>query len=233
MSSAIGDSFASYFDAETVLKNWMAMRPGLLESFLNLEQRPYPWTAGPGESEEQLFNTHSWGVYFYCELKEWLPKPRADIDVVRGHSSLYDDALESVIHASSMSSVHRTILKGLQPGPLPGKGGMHGVYCYRRCGLSAAVKSSGYAVYSWIGGSFLASPRYEVAAEIYRAGHTDVGKISAGDGQLCLKPGMYFVKGVWVHLLTKRDVARGPPTWVSWDDWIPEHELPVESTSAA
>ena len=70
MSSAIGDSFASYFDAETVLKNWMALRPGLLESLRSLVARPYPWTAGPGESEEQLSNSHSWDVYFYCELKE-------------------------------------------------------------------------------------------------------------------------------------------------------------------
>ena len=233
MSTAIGSSFASYSEAETVLRNWMARRPRLLESFRNLEQLPYPWTAGPGETEDLLTNTHSWGIYYYCELKEWLPKPRSDIDVVRGHSSQYNEALENVIHASSMYSVHRTILKGLQPGPLPGKGGMHGVYCYRRCGMSAALKSSGYAVYSWIGGSFLASPRYEVAAEIYRAGETAVGKIAAGDGQLCLKPGMYFVRGVWFHLLTKKDVARGPPTWVSWDDWIPEHELPVSSTSAA
>ena len=122
MSSAIGDSFASYFDAETVLKNWMALRPGLLESLRSLVARPYPWTAGPGESEEQLSKTHSWGVYFYCELKEWLPKPRADIDVATGRSSLYHDALESVIHASSMYSVHRT-RKGWSQGHYPGRVG--------------------------------------------------------------------------------------------------------------
>ena len=129
-------------------------------------------------------------------------------------------------------SVHRTTLKGLEPGPLRGKGGMHGVYTFRPCGLSAAISSSGYAVYSWIGGSFLASPRYDIAAETYRAGETGVGKISAGEGQLCLKPGMYYVRGVFFHVLTRRDVARGPPTWCSWDDWLPEHELPLEASSA-
>ena len=228
MSSAIRDNAASYHAAEPVLKHWMTLRPGLLDSFRSLEARPYPWTAGPGESEEQLSKTHSWGIYFYCELKEWLPKPRADIDVLTGRSSRYHDALESVIHASSMYSVHRTTLTGLEPGPLPGKGGMHGVYCFRPCGLSPAISSSGYAVYSWIGASFLASPRYDIAAETYRAGEPDIGKISAGDGQLCLKPGMYYLRGVFFHVLSRRDVARGPPTWVNWDDWLPEHELPLK-----
>ena len=228
MSSAIRDDVASYSAAEPALRHWMALRPGLRDSFRSLEARPYPWTAGPGESEEQLSKTHSWGVYFYCELKEWLPKPRADIDVVTGRSSRYHDALESVIHASSMYSVHRTTLKGLEPGPLRGRGGLLGVYGFRPCGLSAAISSSGYSVYSWIGGSFLASPRYDIAAEIYRAGEPDVGKIACGEGQLCLKPGMFYLRGVFFHVLTRKDVARGPPTWSSWDDWFPEHELPLE-----
>ena len=70
--------------------------------------------------------------------------------------------------------------------------------------------------------------RYDIAAETYRAGEPDIGKIAAGEGQLCLKPGMYYVRGVFFHVLTRRDVARGPPTWCSWDDWFPEHELPLE-----
>ena len=155
----------------------MALRPGLLDSFRNLEARPYPWMAGAGETEEQLSQTHSWGVYFYCELKEWLPKPRADIDVETGRSSKYPAALEDLIHASSMYSVHRTILKGLLPGPNAGKGGLHGVYCFRPRGLKEAISSSGYAVYSWIGGSFVASPRYVLAAETYRAGEAGVGRL--------------------------------------------------------
>ena len=206
----------------------MASRPGLLGAFRSLEARAYPWTAGPGENEGKLVDTHSWGIYFYCELKEWLPKPRADIDVVTGRSSQYHEALERVIHASSMYSVHRTTLKGIEPGPLPGKGGMHGVYCFRPHGLSAAISSSGYAVYSWIGDTFLASPRYDIVAETYRAGEPEIGKIAVGEGQLCLKPGMYFVRGVFFHVLSRRDVARGPPTWCSWDDWFPDYELPPE-----
>ena len=101
----------------------MALRPALLDSFRSLEARPYPWAAGMGQSVELLSKAHCWGVYFYCELKEWLPTPRADIDVVTGRSSQYHDALESVIHASSMYSVHRTTLKGLELGPLPGRVG--------------------------------------------------------------------------------------------------------------
>ena len=55
-----------------------------------------------------------------------------------------------------------------------------------------------------------------------------IGKISVGDKQLCLKPGMYYLRGVFFHVLSRRDVARGPPLWVSWDDWFLDHELPLE-----
>ena len=226
MTHATGEPTRAYLDAELVLRRWLAMRPGLTDAFRSCEVRSYPWRAGPGECEVTLIRMHSWGVYLYCELNEWSPRPRCDIDVGTLRSSLFHDTLEPVIHASSMYSVHRTIMGGLKPGPLLGKGGMLGVYCYRPCGLSNAVSSSGYAVYSWIGGSFLASPRYDIVAETYRAGEPGVGKISVGDGQLCMKNGMYFVRGVFFHVLSRRDVARGPPTWVNWDDWIPEHELP-------
>ena len=78
MSSAIGVNVASYSVAEFVLRHWMALRPGLLESLGTLEARPYPWMSGEKETQEQLSKTHSWGVYFYCELKEWLPKPSTE-----------------------------------------------------------------------------------------------------------------------------------------------------------
>ena len=56
-------------------------------------------------------------------------------------------------------------------------------------------------------------------------GWPDIGKVSMGEGQYALQPGMYFLEGVWVHVLTQRDAFRGPPTWVLWDDWLPEYEL--------
>ena len=219
---------SSYADAQVLLRNWLGLRPGLLESLEKIEECPYSWSSGQGDNDELLSTLHAWGVYFYCPLKEWVPKPRADIDVVGLRSSKYHRELARVIHASSMYSVHRTTLQGLEPGPLPGKGGLIGVYVFQPSGHSRAVSSSGYAVYSPIGGSCLASPRYELAAELYRAGEEGVGKISAKEGQLCMKPGMYYLRGVWFHVLTRNDVSRGPPTWCSWDDWIPEHELPVE-----
>ena len=228
MVHALGDSPALYAPAEPILMHWLRLRPGLAESFRSVQRRSYPWRAGPGENEGKLMDMHSWGVYLYAELKEWMPKPPDDIDVVTGRSSKYGSDLESVIHASSMYSVHRATLKGLQPGPLAGKGDMKGVYCFRPNGLSTAVSSSGYAVYSWIGGSFLASPRYDIVAETYRAGEPDIGKIAVGDKQLCLKPGMYYLRGIFFHVLSRRDVARGPPIWCSWDDWSPDHELPLE-----
>ena len=77
-SAAIADNVASYSVAEPLLRHWMSLRPALLDSFRSLEARPYPWAAGTGESEELLYKAHSWGVYVYCELKEWLPKPSTE-----------------------------------------------------------------------------------------------------------------------------------------------------------
>ena len=228
VSSTTRTSTSSYSQAQSLLSKWLSARPGLLESFASVEACPYPWSPGPNDTDQQVADLHAWGLYIYCKLSVWIPKPRADIDVVSGRSSLYNQDLEGTIHSSSMYSVHRSVMKGLLPGPLPGKGNMRGVYVYRRSGRSLAISSSGYAVYSWIGGEFLASPRYDIAAELYRAGEDDVGKVSVGDGQLCLKPGMYYLRGIYFHVLTRSDIARGPPTWCQWDEWYPEHELPAE-----
>ena len=95
-------------------------------------------------------------------------------------------------------------------------------------GRSAAVSSTGYAVYSWIGNEFLASSRFDLAAELYRSEESGIGKLAAGEGQYALKRGMCWMRSVYIHALTRRDVARGQATWVSWDDWHPDCELPVE-----
>ena len=218
----------SYATAEEVLKAWLAVRPGLLASFSSIEVRRYPWLAKAEDADLDLSSMHSWGVYIYCKLADWIPKPRDDIDVTTSQSTLYREAMEDVIHASSMYSVHKSVLGGLHPGTKPGKGGRTGLYCFRPVGAYAAGSSSGYAVYSWIGGPFLASPRYDIAAEVYRAGEEGIGKIAMGSEQLALQPGMYFLRGVYFHLVTREDAARGPPTDFQWDDWIPEHELAVE-----
>ena len=221
-----------YAEAHAVLMYWLSLRPGLLESFASVEPCEYPWAAGPKDTDQELADMHACGVYFYCKLKQWKPPPRADIDVVTARSSSYRNHLTSMIHAAPMYSVHRTILKGIFPGPIPGKSGLVGVFSFETVGRSAAASSSGYAVYSWIGGSYLASPRYDIAAELYRAGEEGIGQISAGNGQKALKPGMYFLRGVFFHVLTRSDVARGPPTWCYWDDWHPEYEMPLDPVTA-
>ena len=134
---------SSYADAQVRLTNWLGLRPGLLESLETIEKRPYSWSSGQGDNDKLLSTLHAWGVYFYCPLKEWVPKPRADIDVVGLRSSMYHAELARVIHSSSMYSVHRTTLRGLELGPIPWRGGLCGVYCFLPSGYSYAVSSSG------------------------------------------------------------------------------------------
>ena len=90
------------------------------------------------------------------------------------------------------------------------------------------MSSSGYAVYSWIGNEFLASSWSDIAAELYRTNESGIGRLAARDGQYALRAGMFWMRGVYIHILTRRDADCGPDTWVSWDDWHPDCLLPVE-----
>ena len=78
--------------------------------------------------------------------------------------------LDTVIHAASMYTVHSSIAKGLEPGPLSGKAGLIGVFGFRPSGMHGATRSVSYASYSHIGGPFYATSRFELLADMDRAG---------------------------------------------------------------
>ena len=125
---------ASYAEACAALTHWLSLRPGLLESFASVEACEYPWAAWPRVTDQEISDTHTFGVYFYCKLKQWLPPPRADIDVVSAKSSHVKDRMSTMIHQASMYTLHRTVLRGLHAGPTPGKSGLVGVFTFQKRG---------------------------------------------------------------------------------------------------
>lgn len=98
-----------------------------------------------------------------------------------------------------------------------------------------AIASSGYAVYTDLGwnGIFFA-PRFLVCVQNWRVGN-DFPGISVGGGQLCLQPGMYHLKGVYIHAVTGDHVRREGPhrkLWFSADRWLSAYETPVEELAS-
>ena len=75
----IENTTSLYSEAQALLKNCLALRLWLLESFIQIEARCYPWLARPGESEAWMASLHDGGVYIYRELRGWAPRPRADM----------------------------------------------------------------------------------------------------------------------------------------------------------
>ena len=222
---AAPDNVGPYEHARAVLLAWMTLRPGLLHSFATVERATYTWDLAFGSDSAHSGKLHDWGAYFWCPLHRWKPEAPNAVDVQRLFDKEYAEPLTRCIHSSSMYTVHRSVQQGLWPGPSPGKGGRTGLYVFQPYSATRARSSSGYGVYSRVGLDFLVAPRYQLQVRMGMAGRHGIGKVSMGSGQLALQPGMYFVEGVWFHVLTQRDAFRGPPTWCAWDDWLPEYEL--------
>ena len=218
-------------DGITTTVAWMKQRSGLHEAFDAIDTHSgFPWEPGEDSTWEAIQELHRPGMWVRCSLRETVPKLPDHIARRRKkwRPDGTDGGLDTLIHAASMYTVHSSIVNGLKPGPLPGKGNLIGVYGYRPIGMFGASRSGTYAVYSHIGGPFYASPRYELLFDKNRAGEPGIGKLNAGDKQYALKSGMYYLVRLWLHVLTKDMLTRDSwPYLTRYDHWYPEYEIPV------
>jgi hypothetical protein len=213
---------SSYALAEKIFLRWTQQRPGLQKLLHQPKRCKYIWTAS--ESEEGHALLHSEGVWLWCKASHWIPVPPPGTNIKE--KTLQGNDFETSIHASNMYMLHRAMMQGLQPGPDVGKGGKTGVYAFRPNGMRQARASSGYAVYSDLANNGLYfSPRFQLEMQMWKAGTDGVGKISVGDNQLVLQPGMFHISGVWIHVLSGEDIKSGTMTWTQIDDWDPQYEL--------
>ena len=216
-----------YEDADEMLAAWLKRRQGLLDRFVYVKQKEYLWAPRAGETQAQMSELHAAGKYYYCPLKEWVPPARTDIETGAMHSTMHQASLNLAMHAGSMYTVHSMIEKGLEANYDERPRSSTGVWAHSPFGYERAIQNSGYAVYSSIGGGFLASPRFELAVDLCRGRQANVDGKSNVLGQLCLQPGTYHLRGVWFHILARADLERGPSTCCLWDDWYPEYEIPA------
>lgn len=221
--------------ADSVLRLWFGQRPELVR-VLQPPQVPteYVWYKDLHNDDEGLLDVHSIGRWYYFELRDWKPAPPAGTDKSTGQCG--EHKLTDAIHASSMYSVGSTLLMGLWPGITPGKGNRTGVFTFDNRTMKRAISSSGYCMYTdlaWNGIFF--GPRFVVAIQKWRVGG-DMGAISVGGGQLCLQPGIYHLKGVYIHAVTA-EMIRSPGAhqqlWYAADRWLPEYEYPLEWSSTS
>ena len=190
-------SLAELKDGFATTVTWMKERSGLHEAFDAIDRSGFPWEPEPGEDStwEAIQELHRPGMWVRCSLRETVPKLPDHIARRRKkwRPDGTDGGLDTLIHAASMYTVHSSIVNGLKPGPLPGKGNLIGVYGYRPIGMFGASRSGTYAIYSHIGAPFYASPRDELLFDKNRAGAPGIRKVSAGDKQYALKSGMYYL----------------------------------------
>ena len=64
----------------------------------------------------------------------------------------------------------------------------------------------------------------------WRIGEPGIGKVSAGEGQWCLKPGMFHLRGLFIHIMTPEDIddlvdPANPLLWLLAGRWSPHYEV--------
>ena len=134
-------------------------------------------------------------------------------------------------HSSNLYSLKYSLVMGLVPGPAA-KSSLHGLYMCAshdesdKAERSAARSSSGYRVYSSLGGKdYFWSVIHELAFGKFLT--YSMGKMMAGNGPIAAKEGNYHVVRVWFHCLRMPemlDCAQNGLT-VSADFFHPDYEI--------
>ena len=99
---------------------------------------------------------------------------------------------------------------------------------------ACAKSSSGYCTYESLchcGHNIFFGPRLMLEVQDWRIGDPDVGKVSAGEGQWCLKPGMFHLRGFYIHIMTPEDIdalddpAKAWGLWFNGGRWMSRYEV--------
>ena len=190
-----------------ILMEWISLRPRLAAQLLPPEERPYVWF--DMFDNTPMTKIHDVGLWLYFGLKTPKPPYPEGTTTKNGRQFWQGQEFTETVHACSMYTVYNSIVEGLKSGP-PGKGGLVGVYCYRTTATASICKSSsGYRVYEHLCGceahNIFFGPTMVLECELWRAGDPGIGPMAAGAKQLCVKPGCFHLKGMYVHIMTPED----------------------------
>jgi len=211
-----------YKVAHDLVRGWISQRQELASRVRNVEARSYEWFEDIDSGRPLSSTVHSYGQWFWCPLVDW--QPRHPLGKEATEVMLRMRRYRPAIHACSLYTLQRSVVRGVQPGPVPGKSGRRGIYCFETSGEPKALASSQYSVYSDVGYNLVMAPRLHLAIDKDQAGSAEVGSISVGGGQWLVQPCNSWLVGFWMHVLTKADAFR-MEGWCQYDAWHPEYEL--------
>ena len=219
---------AHYTNPRLQLQQWLALRPGLLESFAGITEKTCVWPKGTGSREAELPDMLREGQWLWLPLASWGPPsdkrpPMMEFEQLRG--------FRTAIHATNLYCLNNVVQSGLRPGPTPGKGNMVGLYAFENKGESRFTRSAGYAVYSKIAEADLYFAPFHLVAwkeeDMWQGDHS--AKIAAGANQLCLPEWLYNHVGTFVHVLSAHKRDTGTRRWMNYDQFDPAYEIPLGS----
>ena len=139
----------------------------------SVERQLYQWFQNIDNRIPLDTDVHFLGQWFWCPLVDG--QPRHPLGTQRAAEQLKMRKLRPAVHACSLYTLQRSVMRGLQPGPLLGRGGERGIFCFETEGKARAIALAQYAVYSDMGHNLLISPRLLLAVDTRQAGTAEVG----------------------------------------------------------
>jgi len=215
------------------LENWLALRPELASKLGPMRETPFLWY-DQTQKGAVITTLHQVGCWVYLPLRRENPPYPPQTTTYLGRPVLRGKQFIEAVHCSSMYTFVSSIMKGLEPGPLPGKKGLTGVFVYKNVSSEKIARSSsGYATYDALcncGHNIFFAPRYLLDVAEWRLGQ-DGSPYSAGEGQWALQPGTFHLRGVYIHIMTPEDLhqldrdSAATTLWFSCSRWLPQYEV--------
>ena len=213
----------TYDHAMRVVQHFVSERMVLHDLLDPLCEKPFEWYADFELTEPLDPAVHGNGRWFWASCREWIPRHALGREV--GDQLLRMRRLCPAVHSCSLYTLVRTFARGLLPGPLPGKSGRTGIFCFKMGTDSRARASSYYSLYSRLTNDLVVAPRLVLAVDESLVGEPGFGAISAGSGQWLVQPGQVYLVGVYFHVLTVEDAHRSQHLSCGYDTWDHEYEL--------
>jgi len=105
----------------------VALRPKLALKLGPMQERPFLWYDQTLEGAV-ITTLHQVGCWVYFPLRRENPPYPEQTTTYLERPALHGQRFIEAVHCSSMYTLASSVINGLQPGPLPGKGGLTGVF---------------------------------------------------------------------------------------------------------
>ena len=217
---------------EAILRDWFAQRPAVAARLFPPVDDILVWE-DPDEKRRGLTDMHDIGRWYYYKLKKEVPAFPVGTHFHLSRPVLGHESFTQLVHCSSMYTLANTVMNGLSPSTIPGKGNKIGLYCFKTQSREVyASKSSHYCCYESLcacGHDIFFGPRFMLEGQMWRV-HEE-GKMSMGNGQQCVPAGAYHLVGFYVHVMTRdeldivHELSDAKKLWFKCGHWDPRYEV--------